>query len=109
MKKIQNLQLISKNDLIADLLEKFPELIETLIFDFNLHCAGCPASRFETLEDGALAHGKTQEEINLMIKKLNFLILKKTTPNPKKACGTKKLDLVLKTHPKNRRSPAKEV
>ncbi len=58
---------INKKIGFAELLEKHPESIEILM-NSGMHCIGCPASMFETLEDGALAHGinvdKLVKEIN---------------------------------------------
>ena len=64
---------IKKEDLIGDVLNKFPET--TMVFlEFGLHCVGCFVSEFETIEQGAKAHGKTKEEIETLIKQLNQIL-----------------------------------
>lgn len=41
---------------ITEIVQKFPQTIE--VFNrYGMHCLGCMASRFENLEQGALAHG----------------------------------------------------
>lgn len=65
-------QKITKNMYFYEVLSKYPETIE-IFFKHNMHCVGCAVSRFETLEQGALAHGiepdKLVEELNKKIKK----------------------------------------
>lgn len=41
---------------IIDIVEKYPQTIE--VFQrYGMGCIGCMASRFENLEQGAIAHG----------------------------------------------------
>jgi len=47
---------IDKNINFSELLEKHPEAVEVLM-NSGMHCIGCPAAMFESLEDGARAHG----------------------------------------------------
>lgn len=42
-----------------------------ILLDSGLHCIGCFASQFETLEQGCKGHGMSDEEIDELIKKLN--------------------------------------
>lgn len=62
---------ITKNTNLSKLLNKHPKLNEILMFKYGLHCFGCVAASFETLEQGAKAHGMTDKEIEKMIEKLN--------------------------------------
>lgn len=48
------------------------ETVEVLT-DIGLHCIGCFASQFETLEQGCKGHGMPDNEIDELIKKLNQL------------------------------------
>lgn len=67
---------ITKVTLINNLLEKNPEAAEILMA-YGLHCVGCHFSDLDTLEDGAMVHGISDEEIGLMIKDINDTIEKK--------------------------------
>ena len=58
---------------IAEVVEKYPETVETF-FRFGLHCVGCHVAQFESVEEGAAAHGI---DINKLIKALNEAIKKK--------------------------------
>ena len=46
------------------------ETVEILT-DIGLHCIGCFASQFETLEQGCKGHGMSDNEIDELIKKLS--------------------------------------
>jgi iron-sulfur cluster assembly accessory protein len=73
MEQIQS-QKITKDMPIAEILESFPErsmLISEILLDFGIHCVGCGASSFETLEEGVLGHGFTEEELSKLVKNLN--------------------------------------
>jgi hybrid cluster-associated redox disulfide protein len=65
--------IIKKEDQIGKMLKQFPQTSDVFI-EFGLFCVGCPANEFETIEDGARVHGKTDEEITELIKKLNAAI-----------------------------------
>jgi hybrid cluster-associated redox disulfide protein len=62
---------ITKDIFLLDLVEKYPELIETLTLKYGLHCIGCGAAASETLEEGAMVHGMTAKEIKEMVGDLN--------------------------------------
>ncbi len=51
---------------------KYPKVAEYLM-ENGLHCVGCFASQFENLEIGLKIHGKSDKEIDGIIKKLNEL------------------------------------
>lgn len=47
---------ITKDIGIQDLVQNYPESVSVLM-EKGFHCLGCVAARFETLEQGANAHG----------------------------------------------------
>lgn len=63
---------ITKDMTIGDILEKYPEAVEILV-KHGFHCVGCHVAGFETLEQGAEAHGidikKLLKEINDAVEK----------------------------------------
>ena len=61
---------ITKDMKIVDIIEKKPEAAE-LFFESGLGCAGCAFSGFESLEEGALGHGMTEEDVEIIVKRLN--------------------------------------
>jgi hybrid cluster-associated redox disulfide protein len=61
---------ISKEILISDLADKYPDTIPILI-ENGMHCIGCGASMFETLEEGFQGHGMNDEEIKRIMIDIN--------------------------------------
>lgn len=63
---------ITKDMGINDIFIKYPETVP-VFQDHGLHCIGCFAASFETLEQGAAAHGmdikKLVEDLNAAVKK----------------------------------------
>jgi len=68
---------ITKSMLISEIIENHPEIVPE-IMNRGMHCIGCGASNFETLEEGFLMHGMDTEDINRTINELNKIILKKS-------------------------------
>jgi hybrid cluster-associated redox disulfide protein len=64
---------IHKSMFIADVVNEYPEIVP-LIMKSGLHCIGCGAAMFETLEEGFMAHGMDNGEIERIIKELNDYI-----------------------------------
>src|SRR5690606_37805895 len=59
---------------IEDILGMFPFKAQQLsqeITNAGLHCIGCHAAVWETLEGGMLTHGKTDAEIDAIVLRLN--------------------------------------
>lgn len=67
---------IKKEMTLGEIAQRFPETAEVML-SYGLHCVGCPVSMMETLEQGAKAHGLSEEKINKMIKEMNEKIKKK--------------------------------
>lgn len=68
---------IHKDMTIEDILGMFPTKAQKLaqeITNAGLHCIGCGAATYETLEMGMLGHGKTEDEIVKLLDKLNALL-----------------------------------
>mgnify|MGYP001563286446 CR=1 FL=1 len=68
--------MITKETLINDLLEKNPEVAEILMA-YGLHCVNCHFSEFDTIEDGAMVHGMSDEDVELMIRDVNKVMKEK--------------------------------
>lgn len=65
---------------IEQILSLFPHKAQRLsqeITNAGLHCVGCHAATWETLEGGMLGHGKTEAEIDHLVQKLNALLKEK--------------------------------
>lgn len=68
---------IDRQMTIEDILGMFPYKAQRLsqeITNAGLHCVGCHAAVWETLEGGMLSHGKTDDQINELVDRLNALL-----------------------------------
>lgn len=61
-------KLITKDMTIGEVVTKFPQTIQ-VFFSNGLPCAGCHVAQWESVEEGAIAHGI--KDINSLIKDLN--------------------------------------
>ncbi|MFA4873026.1 MAG: iron-sulfur cluster assembly scaffold protein [Patescibacteria group bacterium] len=64
---------VNKEMNISELVARWPET-RMVLSEYNLHCVGCHASSFDTLEAGAKVHGMSEDEINQMMDDLNLII-----------------------------------
>ena len=68
---MKNKAKITKDILILDLVEQNQDLASVLTEEYGFHCVGCMAASMETLEQGALVHGMTDDQIEKMVEDLN--------------------------------------
>lgn len=62
---------------IEEILNRFAhkaQLIAQELTSAGLHCVGCQAATWETLEGGMRGHGMSDEQIDAMVDKLNAII-----------------------------------
>lgn len=70
VKAHQDAPLITKDMNLADIMFKYPETAEVFT-DYGLHCVGCIAAGFDTVEMGAKIHQLTDEEVDEMVARAN--------------------------------------
>lgn len=61
---------ITKNTKISEVVEEKPEAIQILI-EAGMGCVGCPMAQQETIEQGCLAHGLSEDDVKEIVKKIN--------------------------------------
>ena len=66
-------QLITKDMTIGDVVAKYPAVIEPLQAA-GVHCVGCHVSYHATLEQGFKGHGMSDEEVDIVITRLNAAV-----------------------------------
>ena len=59
---IQEMESITKETTIGDILNIKPEAIPVLM-EIGMHCIGCPASQGETVAEAAMVHGVDADEL----------------------------------------------
>jgi hybrid cluster-associated redox disulfide protein len=53
---------ITKDMSFGEVLRKYPQTVKTF-FMYGMHCFGCAIAEDETIEQGALAHGVSPDEL----------------------------------------------
>ena len=61
---------VAKTMKIGEAVGNFPEAAK-IMTEYGLHCIGCHVSPYETIEQGAMAHGMPDKEIDKMIAEIN--------------------------------------
>ena len=67
---------ITKEMTFGEAITMLPEA-GGVMMKYGLHCIGCHVAAYETIEQGCLAHGLSEEDITKMLKELNELAGKK--------------------------------
>jgi hybrid cluster-associated redox disulfide protein len=84
----------SKPMTIAQLIRKYPKLGKNLAMQ-GYHCSGCPLARYETLSEGALAHGMAPSTFRKLMPSRS-----KKKKNKPSSIKSKKYIIKAKTHKK---------
>ena len=66
-------QYVTKDMILGDIVERFPQAV-FVMSQFGLHCVGCHANGFDTVEAGSKAHGMPDQEMNEMLAEVNKVI-----------------------------------
>jgi hybrid cluster-associated redox disulfide protein len=61
---------VTKTMTVGDIVERYPQTTEILAL-YGLHCFACSANMLETLEEGCLGHGFSEEEVATLVDELN--------------------------------------
>jgi hybrid cluster-associated redox disulfide protein len=61
---------IDPDILILELTEMYPQATDFLIREYEFHCIGCIMAGFETLRQGAEAHGIIGKDFDELIRRL---------------------------------------
>ncbi len=75
---------ITRDMTIEEILSGFPQKSQKLAQEMTrtgLHCVGCGAATWETLEAGVLGHGFTEADLEALMKRLNAILEEKVDPN----------------------------
>jgi len=64
---------VTKDHNLGELVFAYPKTAEVLL-DYGLHCVGCGAMHFDTIEAGAKLHGFTDDEVEELVVRINEVI-----------------------------------
>jgi hybrid cluster-associated redox disulfide protein len=67
------MNIVQKDMLLGEVVAKYPQAAEIML-GYGLHCVGCFANAFDTVEVGAKVHGMTNEQVDEMVGKINAAI-----------------------------------
>jgi hybrid cluster-associated redox disulfide protein len=67
---------ITKDMQLGELVSRYPEAAEVML-KHGMHCIGCQMAAWETIEQGAKAHGMDDKQLDRMLKEMNGAIGKK--------------------------------
>jgi hybrid cluster-associated redox disulfide protein len=71
--------IITKETNIAELLNAHPQTAQVFL-EYGLHCVGCMAASFDTIEQGAVSHGIDEETLSNLVEDLNLVINEDAEP-----------------------------
>lgn len=69
----QSLNTITKNMTIGEVVRKYPDSAGVML-KYGLHCIGCHVNPYETIEQGALGHGISEDKIDEMLDEVNDFV-----------------------------------
>jgi len=77
MNKGDAFEMITRDMTIDEIFQRFPSKSQKLAQEMasaGLHCVGCSASTWETIEAGMYSHGMEDHQINNLLTKLNAIL-----------------------------------
>lgn len=71
--KKKNQPLIASTMNLGKLAQDYPGVAQFLQESYGLHCIGCHANAFDTLETGLKVHGYTEDDVATIIEEANVV------------------------------------
>lgn len=65
--------IVTKDMIISDVLKKYPD-VAVIMLEYGLHCVGCHANIYDTIEAGSKLHGIDDKSIDEMVAKINQFV-----------------------------------
>lgn len=91
--------LIHKDMVVGDIVGLYPDVAD-IIMNYGLHCIGCHYNAIETLEQGILGHGYSEEELNQLLVELNEHVSKSSGASESSEWSPEAEDLKIHVTPK---------
>ena len=64
---------ITKDMTLGEVITRYPESAEVMM-EYGLHCIGCHVAAWESVEEGAKAHGLDDKQVKEMLDKMNKIV-----------------------------------
>jgi len=68
---------IKRDQNLGEIAAKHPEAAKVML-EYGLHCVGCFANQFDSVEVGAKLHGMSDEEVDEMLEEINRSVEQRT-------------------------------
>lgn len=81
MEQTSEMKLVNKDMIIADVLKLHPD-VASIMLEHGLHCVGCHANVFDTIENGCKVHGLDDETVESLVKEINGFISASESKEP---------------------------
>ncbi len=66
-------ELVTKDMIISDVLKKYPDTA-VIMLEYGLHCVGCHANVYDTIESGCRRHGIDDKTVDEMVEQINTFV-----------------------------------
>jgi hybrid cluster-associated redox disulfide protein len=66
-------EIVTRHWTVSEIITHYPQATEVMA-EYGLHCFGCSASGVESLEEGCLGHGFSEEDISNLVEDINDVI-----------------------------------
>ena len=73
--------MVTKDTTIGQVVKDFPSVVDILT-DNGVHCVGCHASYWETIEEGLKGHGLSDAEVKRVVDKMNSVVVNRGVVAP---------------------------
>jgi len=70
-----NNDVVTKHMILGEVARLYPKSAEIML-EYGLHCVGCFANAFDTIEDAMKIHGLTEQNIGEMVARINKIAVK---------------------------------
>ncbi len=97
--RVEKEQRVTRTMTIGDVVQKYPALTEVLL-DNGIHCVGCGAAYYETLEQGFMGHGLSTEDVDRIVKEMNEYLDEQGIPEPTTGTNNQQLQITQKASDK---------
>ena len=75
---------IKRDQNLGEIAQKHPEAAKVML-EYGLHCVGCFANRFDSVEVGAKLHGMSDSDVDEMLEEINQAVRTSArTPRPRR-------------------------
>ena len=71
--QVKNQELVTKDMIISDVLKQYPDAA-VIMLEYGLHCVGCHANVFDTIEAGSKGHGLDDKTVDEMVAQINKFV-----------------------------------